>query len=330
MAGLLLGCARGRAQARERQRAGARGPDQQGRAAVATGRRRACRRAQVSYAAIDAAVAYRAGQAMHGMMDERLRRCFRLQNRAVPVVAKMRLAGVPFDRAVHLETIAALGARARRGARALRRADRRGAAGPAQGRRLDRGASAGRGDRLDAAHAGRRTERAQRSAEVPRAPRGDPAAAARALGAQAAGELRPQLIELIDPSTGRIYPDYLTCGAKTGRLTSSQPERASSSRADGRAAITAPAGRLLVVGDLDQIELRVFAELADEQVMREVFAAGGDIHRRTAAAISGVPESEIGKRTRAGRPPRRSTSASCSPPARGRSAPRHGRSSTST
>jgi DNA polymerase-1 len=102
------------------------------------------------------------------------------------------------------------------------------------------------------------------------------------------------LIELVDPVAGRIYPDYLTCGAKTGRLTSSRPN-AQQLPADGRAAITAPAGRLLVVGDLDQVELRVFAELADEQVMRGVFAAGGDIHRRTAASIAGVPESEIDK-----------------------------------
>jgi hypothetical protein len=63
-------------------------------------------RAQVRYAAIDAAAAYLAGQVMYASLDVQLRRCFRLQNRAVPVVAKMRLAGVPFDRATHLETIA--------------------------------------------------------------------------------------------------------------------------------------------------------------------------------------------------------------------------------
>ena len=32
-----------------------------------------------------------------------------------------------------------------------------------------------------------------------------------------------KLLELIDPRTGRIYPDYMTCGAKTGRLTSTHP-----------------------------------------------------------------------------------------------------------
>jgi hypothetical protein len=42
---------------------------------------------------------------MLGQMDERLRRCLRLQNAAVPVVARMRLAGAPFVRALHLETI---------------------------------------------------------------------------------------------------------------------------------------------------------------------------------------------------------------------------------
>jgi DNA polymerase-1 len=102
------------------------------------------------------------------------------------------------------------------------------------------------------------------------------------------------LLELVDSTTGRIYPDYMTCGAKTGRITSSHPN-AQQLPGDGREAIRAPTGRCLVRGDLDQIELRVFAEEADEQVMRAVFAAGGDIHRRTAASIAGVPEEEIDK-----------------------------------
>ena len=77
-----------------------------------------------------------------------------------------------------------------------------------------------------------------------------------------------KLLEWIDPTTGRIYPDYLTCGAKTGRITCSDPNAMQLPR-DARSAIRAPAGRLLVCGDLNQIELRVFAEEAGEQVMRE-------------------------------------------------------------
>ena len=137
------------------------------------------------------------------------------------------------------------------------------------------------------------------------------------------------LLEAVDPITGRIYPDYLTCGAKTGRLTSSRPNGQQLPQ-DGRSAVTAPPERRLVCGDLDQVELRVLAELAGDDAMRAVFAAGGDVHKRTASLVAGVPEARSTRTIRVARPRRPSTSASRSPRARARCAPPRGRSSMST
>jgi DNA polymerase-1 len=252
-------------------------------------------RAQIEYAAIDAAVAYRAGRAMWRQMDEQLRRCFRVQNEAVPVIAKMRLAGVPFARDIHLETIE--GWERELAEKRANFVELTGEEPPARHRV---------GAWIEA-HLP-----AEEIAWMPRTKAGGLSARGDLLKYLAQHEeIRPllrvlwarkrlenfghSLIELIDPTISRIYPDYMPCGAKTGRLTSSKPNGQQLPR-DGRGAIVAPEGRLLVCGDLDQIELRVFAEQADEQVMRSVFAVGGDIHRRTASSMSGVPEDEIGKK----------------------------------
>ena len=229
------------------------------------------------------------------MLDEQRRSCFRLQNQAVPVVAAMRLAGVLIDRPVHAE-------RSEGWEHAL-------AEGRIRFREItgeDPPARAKVGAWIEA-HLP-----PEEIAWMPRTQSGGLSARSDLLKYLAYHEeIRPllrvlwahkrlenfgyKLADLIDPRTGRVYPDYMTCGAKTGRLISSNPNGQQFPR-DGRDAITAQSGWLLVRGDLDQIELRVFAELANEQVMREVFATGGDIHKRTAAAISGVPEDEIDKK----------------------------------
>ncbi len=43
------------------------------------------------------------------------------------------------------------------------------------------------------------------------------------------------------------------------------------------------------MGDFNQIQLRIIAELSQDQALREVFANGQDLHLDTAAAISNLP-----------------------------------------
>ena len=94
-----------------------------------------------------------------------------------------------------------------------------------------------------------------------------------------------KLIEAISPVTGRVHPDFML-GTKTGRLACSAPNF-QQLPPDVRPAIMAPDGKLLVVADYSQIELRVLAELSGDDALRQEFDQGGDVHRAAAAAIAG-------------------------------------------
>jgi DNA polymerase-1 len=48
-----------------------------------------------------------------------------------------------------------------------------------------------------------------------------------------------------------------------------------------------------VAADYSQIELRILAHLSGDEAMRAAFAAGEDIHARTAAAVCGVPSADV-------------------------------------
>jgi DNA polymerase-1 len=52
-------------------------------------------------------------------------------------------------------------------------------------------------------------------------------------------------------------------------------------------------GYSLVDADYSQIELRLLAHISGDYTMRESFITGEDIHRRTAAAVFGLPEDQV-------------------------------------
>jgi DNA polymerase-1 len=92
---------------------------------------------------------------------------------------------------------------------------------------------------------------------------------------------------------GRLHTRYNQAGAATGRISSSNPNlqnipiRTELGQSI-RKAFRAPEGRLLVVADYSQIELRVLAHIAGEEALIEAFQAGEDIHQTTAATVFGV------------------------------------------
>lgn len=100
----------------------------------------------------------------------------------------------------------------------------------------------------------------------------------------------------------RVHTEIPTTRTETGRFASRNPNlqnipaRTELGR-EVRAAFKAEEGKLLVMCDLSQIELRVLAHLADEQAMKDVFARDGDIHTATAALVFSRPESEVDKLT---------------------------------
>jgi len=95
---------------------------------------------------------------------------------------------------------------------------------------------------------------------------------------------------LVDPATGRLHTSFNQTVAATGRLSSSDPNlqnipiRSEEGRRI-RAAFVAAPGHRLVSADYSQIELRVLAHLSGDRALIDAFAAGEDIHARTAAEV---------------------------------------------
>lgn len=102
------------------------------------------------------------------------------------------------------------------------------------------------------------------------------------------------LQEQINPETGRIHTSYAQAIASTGRLSSNDPNlqnipiRTEEGRKI-REAFVAEAGCKLLSVDYSQIELRLAAEIADIDSLRQAFLEGQDIHAITASQVFGVP-----------------------------------------
>jgi DNA polymerase-1 len=63
-----------------------------------------------------------------------------------------------------------------------------------------------------------------------------------------------------------------------------------------RTCVVAPEGRVLVVADYSQIELRVAAKVAGEEAMLEAYREDKDLHTMTARSITGREEVSEGER----------------------------------
>jgi DNA polymerase-1 len=97
---------------------------------------------------------------------------------------------------------------------------------------------------------------------------------------------------------GRIHATFNQTVARTGRLSSDQPNlhnipvRSEEGRLFRRAFIPGP-GCVLLVADYNQIELRCIAHLAADPGLIQAFASGQDIHNATASRVFGVEPSAV-------------------------------------
>jgi DNA polymerase I len=103
---------------------------------------------------------------------------------------------------------------------------------------------------------------------------------------------------LIDSDDGRLHTTFNQATAATGRLSSTDPNlqnipiRTELGR-EIRACFVAEPGNALLSCDYSQVELRVLAHIAGEDVLKEVFRRGEDVHTATARQVFGVAEDEI-------------------------------------
>src|SRR4029079_17222134 len=105
---------------------------------------------------------------------------------------------------------------------------------------------------------------------------------------------------------GRLHTTFLQVTASTGRLASINPNlqnipiRTETGR-EIRGCFIAEPGNCLISVDYSQVELRILAHIADEQVLRDIFLRGEDVHTETAAAVfDTAPEKlTVGMRSKA-------------------------------
>ena len=105
------------------------------------------------------------------------------------------------------------------------------------------------------------------------------------------------LVEAADKEK-RIHTDFKQALTATGRLSSAEPNlqnipiKTKLGR-ELRRFFVAKDGYTLVDADYSQIELRLLAHISGDYTMTEAFKSGEDIHRKTAAAVFGVPEDSV-------------------------------------
>jgi DNA polymerase I-like protein with 3'-5' exonuclease and polymerase domains len=100
---------------------------------------------------------------------------------------------------------------------------------------------------------------------------------------------------------GRLRPEYLqVIGTNTGRLASRNPNAQNFAPRMLPHVRPPDPNRVFVHADLSQAELRVLAQVAQDQPLRAAFARGDDVHVQTAAAMFGFDPDTL----RAGDPDR--------------------------
>lgn len=112
------------------------------------------------------------------------------------------------------------------------------------------------------------------------------------------------LPQLVDPATNRIHTSFNQAVAATGRLSSNNPNlqnipiRHARGREIRKAFIPADSDHVLLSADYSQIELRLIAELSNDEAMTQAFLDGADIHSATAARLFDIDPDKVDRTQR--------------------------------
>jgi DNA polymerase I len=102
------------------------------------------------------------------------------------------------------------------------------------------------------------------------------------------------ILEFVEPATGRIHADFRMIGAPTGRFACSKPNLQQIPHETAyRRCFCAPEGRQLVIADYSQIELRILADFSQDPNFIAAFESGADFHATAAAQVFGVKTEDV-------------------------------------
>jgi DNA polymerase-1 len=254
---------------------------------------------QLAYAALDAVLVRRLFDLQTIELKNRgLMRCYQLMRDAQPAIARLELDGILFDRDAHAQLIRIWQA-------ARTDAERRllDVLGPGVSPSSNKQLSDWLRRHLDAetlekwrlTNNGQLKLDADTLARYGHLPLVKPLQDFR-LAAKSVNTYGTGYATHINPVTGRLHPNFRIGGTATGRLSCKTPNVQNPPRAPAfRALFAAPAGRVLVVADYSQIELRVAAVLSQDRTMLDAYATGQDLHRMTAAVMMGVAPEAVTK-----------------------------------
>ena len=104
---------------------------------------------------------------------------------------------------------------------------------------------------------------------------------------------------LVNPDTGRIHTSFNQMVTSTGRLSSTNPNlqnipiRSEEGREIRKAFVPGKEDWLLLAADYSQIELRVLAEISQDESLLKTYKESGDIHTETASKIFEVERNSV-------------------------------------
>ena len=113
-----------------------------------------------------------------------------------------------------------------------------------------------------------------------------------------------QLPNSVNPKTGKLHTHYSQTWTATGRMQSNNPNlqtipiRKKRGREIRAAFVPRNDDFLILSADYSQIELRIMAELSQDEAMLEAFVSGADIHQTTASKVYKVDPEDVTREMR--------------------------------
>ena len=105
-----------------------------------------------------------------------------------------------------------------------------------------------------------------------------------------------KLPNYINKKTDRIHADFFQIGAKSGRLSCTKPnlqQQPSKTLPEWRTIFKAAAGNKIIIADYSQIELRILAQVSQDNEYIRAYKENTDLHKLTASKIFKKPIDEV-------------------------------------